>query len=69
MDYKKITVEIPTRWDTLAYKYLGNCFNTLPIIQANPSIPITAFIPKNTTVLIPVIEDTAASSQLPPWKQ
>lgn len=69
-EYNVFTTALPTRWDEIAYKYYGNCFNALPIIQANPSIAIGAFIPKDTLVLVPVLDETTvADDDLPPWKE
>lgn len=71
MKYIEITTKTPVRWDTLAHQYLGNCFNTLPLIQANPNVPIGAFIPAGVNIKIPVDIDTTTvdTSDLPIWKQ
>lgn len=56
------------RWDSLAWRYYGDAHRYLPIIQANPQVPITAALPAGLTLSIPVLEQAASTSEdLPPW--
>lgn len=59
------------RWDTLAYKYLGDVFRFTEIVAANPSIAMSPFLPAFTEVIIPIPEnpETISNEGLPPWKQ
>ncbi|MCD7780407.1 MAG: tail protein X [Candidatus Gastranaerophilales bacterium] len=58
------------RWDSIAYKYYGNCYNIQPIIEANPHVPISAIITEGTELKIPIEETTSTNtSLLPVWKQ
>lgn len=56
------------RWDSLAWRYYGDAHRYLPIIQANPQVPITAALPAGLMLSIPVLEQAASTSEdLPPW--
>lgn len=56
------------RWDSLAWRYYGDAHRYLPIIQANPHVPITAALPAGLSLSIPVLEQAATTSEdLPPW--
>lgn len=59
------------RWDTLAYKYLGDVFRYPEIVAANPSIPISPFLPAFTNIIVPIPDtpESTSSKGLPPWKQ
>ena len=57
------------RWDTLATKYYGDCYEIAPIIESNPQIPITPILESNTEVLIPVKTQNTNMENLPIWKQ
>lgn len=68
-----IKLEQATRWDTLAYRYYGDCYNIKPLIEANTAIPIGAFIPAGTEVIIPEIVrgnnyNSELTEVLPVWK-
>ncbi len=71
MDYVSYTTIQGDRWDSIAYKYLGNAFNITPIIEANPLVPIRAEIVPNTVLFIPVFDPQPLLdySNLPPWKR
>lgn len=57
------------RWDSLAYKYYGNCFKYTPIVMANPNMPISPFLPEGVDVVIPFFDNnTETNEELPPWK-
>ncbi len=58
------------RWDTLAYKYYGNCYKMQPIIEANPHVSISAKIEEGIELKIPIEESTETeTSLLPVWKR
>lgn len=55
------------RWDQLAWRYYGDAHRYLPIVQANPHVPITAILPSGLTLAIPILEPVATAQDLPPW--
>ncbi|WP_081818751.1 tail protein X [Pseudomonas sp. PH1b] len=55
------------RWDQLAWRYYGDAYRYLPIVEANPHVPITAALPAGLTLAIPMIEPKPAAEDLPPW--
>ena len=61
------------RWDDLAYKYYGNCFQVAEIIDANPQIGISPFLPEGEIIIIPILEKTTqtktTNESLPIWQQ
>lgn len=57
------------RWDDIAYKYYGNCYNIKPIIEANPHLKIESILREGVEIIIPVDESVKNdTSLLPPWK-
>jgi nucleoid-associated protein YgaU len=60
------------RLDTIAGKAYGDPFNWLPILDANPSLPIQDGYPAGVRLIIPVQQRGTGrvnSSLLPPWKR
>ncbi|TCP09235.1 phage tail protein X [Crenobacter luteus] len=59
------------RWDQIAYRYYGDPYAYIRIIEANPGVPITPRLPGGLQLSIPLIEelDTADTEELPPWKR
>lgn len=55
------------RLDLLAYKYYGNALLYLPIIKANPELPLNTEIQAGMILNIPEIEIKATDT--PPWKK
>lgn len=55
------------RWDQLAWRYYGDAHRYLPIVQANPHVPITAILPSGLTLAIPILEPVTSAQDLPPW--
>ena len=55
------------RWDQLAWRYYGDAHRYLPIVQANPHVPITAILPSGLTLAIPILEPMTSAQDLPPW--
>lgn len=61
-----ITIE-GDRWDQLAWRYYGDAHRYLPIVEANPHVPITAALPARLTLAIPMLEPVTSTEDLPPW--
>ncbi len=59
------------RLDLLAWRYYGDAARLSPIVEANPSCPLTPMLPSGLTLVIPVQvqESAAAADALPPWKR
>lgn len=55
------------RWDQLAWRYYGDAHRYLPIVQANPHVPLRAALPAGLTLAIPMLEPQATTQDLPPW--
>lgn len=55
------------RWDQLAWRYYGDAHRYLPIVQANPHVPLTGALPAGLTLAIPMLEPVPATEDLPPW--
>lgn len=69
--YVEHTAQAGERWDDIAYKYYGNCFQVNEIIDANPQIGISPFLPEGETIIVPIYEETNLNSNnesLPIWK-
>lgn len=59
------------RWDSIAYKAYGDANDINRIIEANPTVPITATLPGGIRLLVPIVETVAVEvdeTLLPPWK-
>lgn len=71
--YSKYIIHIAQedeRWDDLAYKYYGDCFKYAPIVESNPDIEISPFLPVGAEIIIPITEQRTADTEgLPIWKQ
>ena len=60
------------RWDDIAYQYYGNCFQVNEIIDANPHIGISPFLPEGETIIVPILEKSnkqSTNESLPVWQQ
>lgn len=60
------------RWDTIAYKAYGDATLFNGIIDANPSVTVTATLIAGNKLIIPILENgdiTVDSQLLPPWKR
>lgn len=55
------------RWDQLAWRYYGDAHRYLPIVQANPHVPLTAALPAGLTLAIPLLTPEPVAEDLPPW--
>ncbi|MCY1393523.1 Phage Tail Protein X [compost metagenome] len=55
------------RWDQLAQRYYADARRYLPIIQANPGVPITDALPAGLSLCIPLLDAQPAIEDLPPW--
>lgn len=68
--YITYITKLGDRPDTVAYKFYGNCFNYKPILDANPQLPISPFLPVDKEIIIPFFDDDNTSiEELPPWKR
>jgi phage tail protein X len=57
------------RWDTLAWNYYGDATMFMPIVMANPSVPIEPVFDVGLSIGVPILQITPASpTNLPPWK-
>lgn len=60
------------RWDAVAFKAYGDATMIAGIIEANPSVNISAVLIAGTRLRIPILEDgeiQVDSELLPPWKR
>lgn len=69
MKFVEIVTRDRDRWDLIAYRCYGDASAFERIIRANPDIPIRSVLPAGLRVLVPVMAEPTASSQLPPWKR
>ena len=67
MEYLEHITTEGERWDQLAWRYYGDAHRYLPIMQANPHVPLTSVLPANLTLSIPVLEAETTADDLPPW--
>lgn len=66
------TVKEGERWDSLAWKFYGSVKAMDALIEANPTIPLSAVLPAGMQVIVPILDntsDTVISTNLPPWKR
>ena len=60
------------RWDTIAQKAYGDASLVEGIIEANPSVVISAVLDAGIRLVIPILEEGEIiidSELLPPWKR
>lgn len=57
------------RWDSIATKFYGNCYEIEPIINANPHIPIKSVLDADIEIRIPIKEKFLPNQKGPVWKQ
>ncbi|MBF6569061.1 MAG: tail protein X [Candidatus Binataceae bacterium] len=58
------------RWDLIAWAYYGDPTLYLPIVMANPGIPIEPVFEAGLQLKIPIIQvSPIATADLPPWKR
>ncbi len=60
------------RWDTIAYAAYGDAGAINGLIEANPTVPITATLSAGIRLLVPIVETVSVeidSNILPPWKR
>lgn len=69
--YTTYTTKEGDRWDTIAYAAYGDPTKMEPIINANPTVPITAKLPAGITLRVPIVEQQTGvdANLLPPWKR
>ena len=57
------------RWDLLAWQYYGDPTDYLPIIMANPNVPIEPVFDAGISIAVPILQTSAVvTADLPPWK-
>lgn len=66
MEYYIYETEFNDRWDLIAAKFYGNCFDFDEIISENFHIPITPVLEAGLELRIPVKENV--QKNLPQWK-
>jgi phage tail protein X len=70
MSITSYTAQEGDRWDLVSYKAYGDPYQIEALLAANPSVVIADTIPAGTVLNVPVIEQSALSSELlPPWKR
>ena len=60
------------RWDTIAFKAYGDASLVNGLIEAKPTIVISAILEAGTRVIVPILESGEIqidSELLPPWKR
>lgn len=59
------------RWDDIAYRYYGDCYNIKPIVEANPHLKIEGILPEGVEIIVPIDEKSVKNddSRLPVWKR
>lgn len=70
MKYLRYLTQEQDRWDSLALRFYGSCYEYERIIAANKTVPITPVLPRGRILAIPIIErdTTQPLVGLPPWK-
>lgn len=56
------------RWDLIASKFYGNCYEITPIIEANFHIPISMVLESGVELIIPKKENLTVSENTL-WKK
>ena len=59
------------RWDSIAFKYMGDATNIKPIIDANPMVPLHTSMDAGIEIYIPIFDPQPLEdyNNLPPWKR
>lgn len=60
------------RLDLICFSAYGDPFNWLPVIDANPALPLQDVYPAGIRLVIPIVEETPSqvgTALLPPWKR
>ena len=68
MEYYIYETEENDRWDLIATKFYGNCFDFDEIIKENFHVPITPILETGIQLRIPVKEKSVIQNNLPQWK-
>jgi phage tail protein X len=73
MPYTEYITNEGDRLDMIAYKAYGDPFAWADVLQANSALPIQAEYPAGIRVMVPILEQAAATQPaanlLPPWKR
>ena len=69
IDYTSVAGD---RWDTIAWAFYGAQFmaGIGALIEANPSVPISAILPQGTAIAVPILAlaPPTSSEDVPPWR-
>ncbi|KUM02931.1 tail protein X [Chromobacterium subtsugae] len=59
------------RWDQIAWRYYGDPYGYVRLLEANPAVAIQTRLPAGLRLAIPLIEEDDAQpvEALPPWKR
>jgi phage tail protein X len=60
------------RLDKIAYQFYGDAADISPLVEANPSVPLTPVLPAGLMVVVPLkrrARTLAQVANLPPWKR
>lgn len=68
MEYYIYETEENDRWDLIATKFYGNCFDFDEIIRENFHIAITPILDSGIELIIPVKENITKQKNQPQWK-
>ena len=55
------------RWDLIAAKFYGNCYDITPVIEANFHIPVSTVLKSGIELIIPKKENSSNSATVQ-WK-
>jgi phage tail protein X len=68
IQYSSVTGD---RWDSIAWRFYGAQFmaGIGALIEANPSVPISAVLPQGIAIGVPILALAASTSaeDVPPW--
>ena len=68
--YTQYTTIQGDRWDLIAQKAYGDATMIQPLLEANPSVPLTPYLDGGIKLNVPVLDlVTVEQSLLPPWKR
>ncbi|MCK9264419.1 MAG: tail protein X [Deltaproteobacteria bacterium] len=57
------------RWDMISWRYYRDVAYIGMLIEQNPHAPVSDALPSGIKLRIPVIESSADTEGLPPWKR
>lgn len=70
MNYTETTLKEDTRWDMISFQAYGSVDHVPDIAEANPTLPLSEYVPAGTTIYLPILETPEIQAALlPPWKR